>query len=64
MKLEDISPMPFGKYKGILMQDVPVTYLHWLWHNVYHPSGGVYEYIKENISALKLENKDLLWDNR
>ena len=29
----DSDPMPFGKHKGIPMQDVPASYLHWLWAN-------------------------------
>lgn len=28
--LYDLSPMPFGKYKGTPMQDVPASYLVWL----------------------------------
>jgi uncharacterized protein (DUF3820 family) len=64
MKLEDTSPMPFGKFKGKPMQDVPVSYLHWLWHNATNPSYAaqdVVEYIRENMDALKMENKDLIW---
>jgi len=30
-ELTDLSPMPFGKFKGAPMQDVPADYLHWLW---------------------------------
>lgn len=60
MKLEDDDKMPFGKYKGQLMQDVPVNYLHWFWHNGDKQS-EVGEYIKSNLSALKTENKDLIW---
>lgn len=29
-ELTDTSPMPFGRYKGKKMQDVPGTYLGWL----------------------------------
>jgi hypothetical protein len=28
--LTDLDPMPFGKYKGTPMQDVPASYLVWL----------------------------------
>ena len=28
--LTDLDPMPFGKYKGTLMQDVSASYLAWL----------------------------------
>lgn len=31
--LEDTSPMPFGKYAGLLMQDVSASYFHYLWFN-------------------------------
>lgn len=58
--LYDDSKMPFGKHKGKLMQDVPVNYLHWFWHNGDKQS-SVGLYIKENINAFKLENKDLIW---
>lgn len=30
--LTDTDPMPFGKFAGQPMQDVPASYLHWLWH--------------------------------
>ena len=62
--LKDTDPMPFGKYKGEPMQDVPVEYLHWFWHNgtvTHEPAKLVKEYIKEQLNALKLENKDLIW---
>lgn len=28
--LTDTDPMPFGKFKGTPMQDVPASYLSWL----------------------------------
>jgi hypothetical protein len=28
--LTDLDPMPFGKFKGVPMQDVPPSYLQWL----------------------------------
>lgn len=54
--------MPFGRYKGQPMQDVPVNYLHWLWHN----DGGVKDervrrWIVENWNDLVLEDLNLLW---
>lgn len=63
-KLTDISVMPFGMYKGKPMQDVPVTYFHWLWHNAKGNKQDLVDvilYIKENLDVLKLENKDLIW---
>ena len=58
--LTDIDPMPFGKYRGVPMQDVPVSYLHWLWHNGLTDT-SVKEYIQKSIDSLKQENPDLLW---
>ena len=31
--LTDTDPMPFGKHKGEPMQDVPASYLRWLWND-------------------------------
>lgn len=66
--LTDTCPMPFGqKYRGVAMQDVPVTYLHWIWENVGDGTwqvAEVKEYIKNNLDALKLENKDLIWSRK
>jgi len=61
-ELEDDSPMPFGKYKGQPMQDVPANYLHWLWTkgglDKKHPIGV---YIQKNLECLKEEYKDGIW---
>lgn len=60
--LVDLSPMPFGKHKGKPMQDVPVEYLHYLWHNgLKYEHSNVAEYIRKNIDVLQTENKDLVW---
>ncbi len=32
-QLTDLSPMPFGKHKGELLQEVPPSYLLWLYDN-------------------------------
>lgn len=59
-KLNDDSPMPFGAYKGKLMQDVPVGYLHWF-YTLGNGFPEVKDYIERNLAALKMENKDLIW---
>jgi len=74
--MTDLDKMPFGKYKGTLMQDVPCSYLHYFWTqtgfkdiaNKPEPtplhqknSWQVAQYIKNNLSALKDENEDLIW---
>lgn len=61
--LDDESFMPFGKHKGMRMQDVPASYLHYLWHNgMKAESTSVADYIRKNLWVLKDETPDLLWD--
>jgi uncharacterized protein (DUF3820 family) len=69
-ELADLSPMPFGKYKGKLMQDVPANYLHWLWTEAGYSkfvsregnAGAIADYISRNLHALKQEYPDGLWN--
>ena len=63
-ELKDTDLMPFGKYKGTPMQDVPCSYLHYLWTNGmrHDKQSNVADYIKRNLSALQEENKDLIWN--
>lgn len=61
--LTDDSFMPFGKYKGRTMAEVPVSYLHWFWwESQGEPLHPVMGYIRNNLHALKQEKPDLLWD--
>lgn len=61
--LLDTSQMPFGKHKGKPMQDVPASYLHWLWTKGKREDRTcpVADYIRRNISALQQEYKDGVW---
>lgn len=60
--LTDTDPMPFGKHKGEPMQDVPASYLHYLWTNGLKDSkASVADYIRRNLDALKQEHKDGIW---
>lgn len=61
---QDTDLMPFGKYKNKPMQDVPASYLHWLWqeglkHEV--ATNPIASYIEQNIHALKKEYPDGIW---
>lgn len=62
-ELQDTDPMPWGKYKGTPMQDVPADYLHYLWTNfgMKFKSGEVGDYILRNKAALKQEHPDGIW---
>lgn len=51
-KLTDESSMPFGKYRGKQMADVPADYLLWLYDNC-KCSDNVHDYIIDNLEVLK-----------
>lgn len=62
--LTDDDLMPFGKYKGVAIMHVPVSYLHYLWQNGMKSKtkeSDVAAYILDNLDALKDENDDLIW---
>lgn len=60
--LTDTDLMPFGEHKGKPMQDVPVGYLHFLWHRgLKTEDKPVANYIRTNLQALRKENPDLIW---
>jgi hypothetical protein len=61
--LDDLDPMPWGQYKGKPMQNVPASYLHWLWCNGKREDKAcpVADYIRRNIQALKMEYPDGIW---
>lgn len=72
-QLNDNSPMPFGKFKGEEMEDVPAPYLLWLWREneaKYKAEGGsqcnaglhsVMCYIEENLQVLQKEVSEGKW---
>ena len=53
--MTDTDLMPFGKYKGTAMTNVPPKYLLWLYEN--GVKGDIKEYIEDNMDAIKLELK-------
>lgn len=55
--LLDTSPMPFGKYKGDKMENVPASYLLWLYDNN-KCNDLVKDYIKDNYDVLYHELKN------
>lgn len=56
VKYTDKTLMPFGKYKGTALANVPATTLLWYWENI-NLSPPMKEYIQENLDALKQEAK-------
>lgn len=63
--LDDLDKMPFGKYKGTPMQDVPAGYLHYLWTkggmSKETKTSSVADYIQRNLEALKKDHPDGIW---
>jgi len=57
--MNDDDLMPYGKYKGMKMSEVPASYLLWLIDND-KCSGDVREYIVDVYDALKTEVKNNL----
>ena len=62
-QLNDTDKMPFGKYRGEPMQDVPASYLHWLWSNGKEHDNlcQVADYIRRNKTALEQEYTNGIW---
>lgn len=56
LPLTDESPMPFGKYKGKKMADVPDYYLLYIYDN-YDLQPHVKTYIEQNLAAIKTNIK-------
>lgn len=54
--MNDDSIMPWGKWKGRQMADVPADYLLWLYENN-KASGEVLQYIKDNLEVIKHQVK-------
>jgi len=52
--MNDESLMPFGKYKGIKLANVPASYLLWLLAEK-KCFGDLKKYIEENKSVLEIE---------
>ena len=55
--MTDNSIMPFGKYKGEKMANVPASYLVWIFENN-KCTPEVAKYIANNLDVLKAEIKE------
>ena len=62
--LYDDSPMPYGKYKGHMMENVPAEYLLRLYRKN-KCDGPLKDYIEDNLDVLRMEvekqEKDILY---
>lgn len=58
--MSDEDLMPFGKFAGQKMANVPAQYLKWLWDNnivSVKKWNKLYWYISENLDAIEAELK-------
>lgn len=55
-ELTDNSEMPFGKYAGEKMANIPAQYLLWMYDNN-RCTGSVLVYITANLDVLRKEVK-------
>lgn len=55
--MTDTDPMPFGKYKGTAMANVPASYLAWVKRMVVRTdlTAPVLRYVWDNWDAIELE---------
>ena len=68
MEMDD-HLMPFGKYKGTPMGEVPASYLLWLWEEAQFwqksdKQSDVAYYIRQNFHALETECPDRIISHR
>lgn len=59
--MNDNDLMPWGKYKGVKMANVPAGYLKYLWDNgivTIHKWNDIYWYIRNNMDAIEKELKN------
>ena len=54
------SPMPFGKYKGQLLRDLPMYYLEWFAKKGFPP--GKLGMLLQTLYEIKLNGLDYLLD--
>ena len=57
---EDLDAMPFGAHKGKPLQDVPASYLLWLWGQRPLSDSRLEGYISNSFTALKKECPDYI----
>ncbi len=54
--MTDESLMPYGKYKGTKMANVPASYLLWVYDQEWC-KGDIKKYITDNLQTIKSEVK-------
>ena len=67
--MTDTCLMPFGKYRSVRLEDVPASYLLWLWNEglkaetaTQSQRGDLARYIRDSMGALQMDAPDTLVD--
>ena len=55
-KANPLSKMPFGKYKGKLIKDVPINYVKWMLGNIHNMQPSLYSALTKRIKAADVGN--------
>ena len=50
-KANPVSKMPFGKHKGMLIKDVPISYVKWMLGNIHNMQPSLYSALTKRIKA-------------
>ncbi|WP_435979265.1 putative quorum-sensing-regulated virulence factor [Psychrobacter sp. DM4] len=52
-----VAKMPFGKHKGKLIKDVPMSYIKWMLGNIHNMQPSLYSALTKRVEAEKTEDK-------
>ena len=47
--------MPFGKHKGTLIKDVPISYVKWMLGNIHNMQPSLYSALTKRVQAEQAE---------
>lgn len=64
MELTDKNLMPFGRYVGTPMEDVPAGHFFWLWVDngaEWDRKSLVARYIRRKLETLRMKYPDRVW---
>ncbi|MGP5134648.1 putative quorum-sensing-regulated virulence factor [Psychrobacter cibarius] len=50
-KANPVSKMPFGKHRGTLIKDVPISYVKWMLGNIHNMQPSLYSALTKRIKA-------------
>ena len=57
-KATPVSKMPFGKYKGKLIKEVPISYVKWMIGNIHNMQPSLYSALTKRIKAEESESSE------